>query len=246
MEEIERLRRTVDDTPFLARAKDPRATITRAPLDVGGELRAVADYLEALAREREVALVVDGSTGATMAVDGTLFRRALVHLMTNAVPSHLRAVGWRSRVGRPTRARLSRPGTPARECRPRYSHAFSSGTSARREHSGRSRGEGAGLGLAILRGILYLHRGTAEVDSRPGVGTCITLRFPGTRDSTSGAPRLARSRSGAGNTTERRPAWVRRDRPPSGTCGYRGGAAAQQQDSCLATACATVTLRRRW
>ena len=37
---------------------------------------------------------------------------------------------------------------------------------------------GAGLGLALCREIVSVHGGTMELDSRPGEGTLIALRFP--------------------------------------------------------------------
>lgn len=37
---------------------------------------------------------------------------------------------------------------------------------------------GAGLGLALCREIVSVHGGTMEIDSSPGEGTLITLRFP--------------------------------------------------------------------
>lgn len=37
---------------------------------------------------------------------------------------------------------------------------------------------GAGLGLALCREIVSVHGGTMELDSRPGEGTLVTLRFP--------------------------------------------------------------------
>jgi len=41
----------------------------------------------------------------------------------------------------------------------------------------RARG-GAGLGLAISKGLMQLHGGTLEIDSTPGQGTTVTCRFP--------------------------------------------------------------------
>jgi len=39
-------------------------------------------------------------------------------------------------------------------------------------------GQGAGLGLAIARGLAEAHGGSAEVRSAPGVGSVFTVRFP--------------------------------------------------------------------
>ena len=42
----------------------------------------------------------------------------------------------------------------------------------------KGRGKGTGLGLAIVFTTVKTHRGTLELRSEPGAGTCITLRFP--------------------------------------------------------------------
>jgi signal transduction histidine kinase len=39
-------------------------------------------------------------------------------------------------------------------------------------------GEGSGLGLSIVHGIVERHRGQIEVDSKPGQGTTFTILFP--------------------------------------------------------------------
>jgi signal transduction histidine kinase len=41
--------------------------------------------------------------------------------------------------------------------------------------------EGAGLGLSIVKGLIERHGGRLEVESRPEVGTKITLIFPADR-----------------------------------------------------------------
>ncbi len=40
------------------------------------------------------------------------------------------------------------------------------------------RSDGAGLGLSIVRRIMDVHQGQLTVQSRPGEGTCVSLRFP--------------------------------------------------------------------
>jgi CheY-like chemotaxis protein len=39
-------------------------------------------------------------------------------------------------------------------------------------------GEGSGLGLAMVHGIVERHRGTIKIDSKPGEGSCFSVYFP--------------------------------------------------------------------
>lgn len=179
LEEIERLRRLVDDTLFLARAEDPRATIPRTPLNVASELREVADYLMALAEDRSVLLTVDAPSVLVVSADRTLFRRALVNVVTNAI-RHTPAAGQVALEGRATdsgvvvEVRDTGEGMPPEALArvfERYFRASAAGSDA-------NGSEGAGLGLAIVRGIMRLHGGTAEAESTMGIGTRLRLTFP--------------------------------------------------------------------
>jgi len=47
-------------------------------------------------------------------------------------------------------------------------------------------GQGSGLGLSIVHGIVERHGGTIEVDSQLGVGTTFTVTLPSSRDAAAG------------------------------------------------------------
>ena len=43
-------------------------------------------------------------------------------------------------------------------------------------------GAGTGLGLSIVYSLVTAHGGRIGVDSTPGKGTCVTLRFPALKE----------------------------------------------------------------
>jgi two-component system cell cycle sensor histidine kinase/response regulator CckA len=42
----------------------------------------------------------------------------------------------------------------------------------------KEKGKGVGMGLAVVYGVVQAHRGTIDVESLPGKGTCFALHFP--------------------------------------------------------------------
>ena len=69
----------------------------------------------------------------------------------------------------------------------------SSGSTAARE-ANEARGSGSGLGLAIVRSIVDMHRGTIAVDSRLGAGSRFTVFLPRDPRTDEDAPEPARRR----------------------------------------------------
>lgn len=175
LEEVQRLSRLVADMLFLAQADHAHAALELVTLDLADEGRKVAEFLELLAEERGVSIIVDGS--ARVSADRGLLRRAVTNLLTNAL-RHSRA-GSRIHVVASADASsaslaVTNHGEPIpAEHLPRLFDRFYRVDTAR----GRDRG-GAGLGLAIVATIMQLHAGRVEVSSSADGETRFALHFP--------------------------------------------------------------------
>lgn len=196
LEEYARLGRIVDDILFLARAEDPRAHIQKQALDVTHELEDVVEYLEVVAAERSVVLVANAPGSARevhLNADRMLLRRALVNVVTNAIrhtpvwgritlsarehDSGVDVIAADTGVGIPA---ASLPLVFDRYYRVRGAAAtVRQAADPRQANEGAALGgEGAGLGLTIVRGIMHLHGGEVRIESIPGSGTTVILHFP--------------------------------------------------------------------
>jgi two-component system, OmpR family, heavy metal sensor histidine kinase CusS len=176
LEEFDRLTRLIEGLLFIARADDPRTAREHVRFPVRAEMEAVREFYEAFAAERGVTVVCDGNSELTG--DPMLVRRAISNLLGNAL-KHTPA------GGRITLATCTSTGHMVDVS------VADSGSGIGAEHLPRvfdrfyqvdktrgTAGNGAGLGLAIVRTIMQLHGGSASIESVPGRGTTITLHFP--------------------------------------------------------------------
>lgn len=177
LEELDGLRRLIEDTLFLARAEDPRASIDRQDLAARSELLDVADFLDPVAAERNIRIAVEAPDHLLLQADRMLLRRALVNLVTNAVRHTppggcITLRGAYHESGVTIEVQDTGVGIPTDQ----LPHLFDRHFRVPGEQDGQS--GGTGLGLSIVRGIMRLHGGMAEIVSAVGQGTCVTLRFP--------------------------------------------------------------------
>jgi signal transduction histidine kinase len=167
LEELKRVDRTFQD--FLRFAREPSPELKPADLN-----RLVEDSLQVLApelRDRRLTpvLQLDRRAGP-VPVDETLFRQALVCLLRNVIASF--EDGTLTIQTRTVHGAFeldvidTGPGHP-REAWPRMFDSFF--TSA----GGRS-----GVGLALTRQIVELHRGVVGYESAPASGNRFTIRLP--------------------------------------------------------------------
>ena len=173
-DELDRMKRLVDDLLMLARAEQPDF-LHSGPVEVAELVYDV--YVKAVALgERDWRLGTVEET--TVWGDRQRLTQALMQLAQNAVqftaPGDRIELSTRTDTGQVQLAvKDTGVGIPA-EDRQRIFDRFT-----RTDH-GRQRADGAGLGLAIVAAIAHAHHGTVAVDSIPGAGSTFTLLLPST------------------------------------------------------------------
>jgi two-component system heavy metal sensor histidine kinase CusS len=178
LEEAVRLSDLIGDLLFLARAESPLAHWRHERVDVGELLGGVREYYEASAADGGVSLTTTVANGPVIAeLDRALLQRAVGNLVSNALantPSGGTVVLGTNSDSSTIRIEVSDTGVgiPA-EALPRVFDRFFRVDSSRSQGAG-----GIGLGLAIVQSIAVLHGGKAEISSRPGQGTRVTLHMP--------------------------------------------------------------------
>jgi two-component system heavy metal sensor histidine kinase CusS len=177
LEEFGRLANLIDSLLFLARAESPEEQLVKKRVDVGQELDTVREFYEAAANEAGIRLEVQAAQGIIAALDRTLFQRAIGNLIANAL-AHTQRGGLVTltavRYGDAVHIEVRDTGAGiAPEHLPHVFDRFFRADPARTSGSG-----SVGLGLALVKSIVVLHKGSCSVTSEVGHGTCIRLVFP--------------------------------------------------------------------
>ena len=180
LEEYRRLSWTIDRLLFLARADLEAHDLDRQRLELSCEMEDVLDYFFDSACESGITLEYSGC--GVLFADQTLFRRAVSNLISNAIAYTPTGGAIVVTVGqgedRSARVSVADTGCGIDEShQPRIFDRFYRVDSVRSRKT-----EGTGLGLAIVKTIMTMHGGTVEMLSEPGVGTTVTLEFPGPQD----------------------------------------------------------------
>ncbi len=174
LEEFERMGSMISDMLFLAQAEQGLIRRNIEAVDLAGEVRALFDYFEAWAEDRQVALELEGVASAVHG-DRSMLRRALSNLITNAIrytpPGQSIGVSL-SQNGQRVSIKVCNPGP---DIAPEHlAHLFD--RFYRVDPSRQRRGEGAGLGLAIVKSIIEAHKGNVSVTSTHGT-TCFVIHL---------------------------------------------------------------------
>lgn len=173
-EEAARLNNMVTGLLDFARPRKPVFENGR-PLEIAREvIRAIAEA-EPLPEGTELT-IADDTDDPTVRLDRDLIQKALTHLVVNGLNAVEHeggrvAIAIRHPEGRPTGAiievRDNGPGI-SQELLPKVVEPFFS-----------TNPSGTGLGLPTVKRIAEDHRGTMEIDSRPGTGTLVRLLIEG-------------------------------------------------------------------
>jgi signal transduction histidine kinase len=174
LEQTRDLERLVDDLFLIARAESGGLKLHKRLTDLGELTRRVAGDFEALAAEDHAVIRATPSAVVEALVDPDRVRQMMAALIDNAL-RHTRP-GVKVDVTADTcdgapriTVRDDGPGVPAGQAEDLFTR-FRRGADAR--------GQGSGLGLAVVRALAEAHGGSAGIDSPQGGGACVWLRFP--------------------------------------------------------------------
>lgn len=188
-EEIERLRRLVDELLDLTRSEQEPETEERALDDAGATLRAIVDKVRPVYAEHSVELVSEALDGVPLTWSAEHLEQALIILIDNAAKY--------SSAGKPIHIEGRREGDVVRIivtdrgvgiAAADLPHVFDRFYRADKARSADTRG--TGLGLSIAKRLVERVGGMVDISSTENVGTMVEVLLP--------------VRGHTGETTERR------------------------------------------
>jgi two-component system heavy metal sensor histidine kinase CusS len=161
---------------FLAQADNNQLVPDRVVFDLSAEVMKVFDFFEAWAEERNVTLKFNGMP-CLIEGDPQMFRRAVNNLLSNALrytPAGKAVTVSIREQDNDVELMIENPGTPIpQEHLPKLFDRF-----YRVDPSRQRKGEGSGIGLAIVKSIVSAHHGKVRVES-DAVSTRFILIVPG-------------------------------------------------------------------
>lgn len=167
------LSRMVDDLFVIARARAGVLPLHLERLDLQRLARDLASDFETVASERGGSIRILEGPAVMADVDADRLRRALAALVENALTHCQKGVNIALRVhDGPDFATIAvQDDGPGMD----FDHAHALFDRFRR---GETRGEGAGLGLSLVRALAKAHGGHAVLEPNEGRGTRAIMRFP--------------------------------------------------------------------
>jgi signal transduction histidine kinase len=173
-DESDRLKRQVDELLDLSRMQSSKAKFVVEPVDLKEVLENCIEIFAFQAKQKLVTFELKAEPNLTVAGDPDRLEQVFINLIDNAVKNSpsggkVSIVSGRSERNY-TRTVVSDngPGIPLDQL-PYVFDRFYQVTGVR---------TGVGLGLAIAKEIVTMHKGTIEASSEPGEGASITVNLP--------------------------------------------------------------------
>jgi len=177
LEEFDKLTRMINQLLTLARAEAGETPITRKPVDLVELVKSLTDQMLPVAESREVQLHFECERDSIVVTgDANWLERVVLNLVDNAIkftqPGGSVKVAVRSSEDK---AVLEVTDTGAGIQPDSLPHIFERFYQA---DAARSGGEGAGLGLSLVKWAVDQHGGTIDVASQPDHGTTFRVNLP--------------------------------------------------------------------
>jgi two-component system heavy metal sensor histidine kinase CusS len=174
IEECQRLQRMIETMLFLARADHSKELLRLGVFDCHEEFARLASYFEGVAENKGIHFAIDGAI--QVRADPSMLRRALSNLVSNALEhadaeSEVELRAYRSDEYVAVEVTNTGHTIPPEHIGKIFDRFY------RINPARQGSAKNMGLGLAIVRSIMELHRGRVDVVSRAG-STTFTLYFP--------------------------------------------------------------------
>jgi len=175
-EELDKLKRMIDQLLTLARAESGQIPLAHQRVELGPLVRSVVEEVEAVADAEGLTLTAEVAEEAAVNGDEEWLERMLLNLLDNAfkfTDSGGRIVVRLTTEGDMACVAVQDTGvgmTP--DVVPHVLERFYRADPARS-----SSAQGVGLGLSLVKWIVDRHHGSIEVDSQPGRGSTFTVKI---------------------------------------------------------------------
>jgi heavy metal sensor kinase len=176
LEELDKLKRLIDQLLTLARAESGQIPLSREPVDLGALAASVVEQVEAVAQASGLELRCEVADQVLVKGDAEWLERLLLNLLDNAFKFTPRGGRVVVRVSADDReARLEVSDTGIGMTHDVMSHVLERFYRADPARSSSARG--VGLGLSLVKWIADRHDGVIQMTSEPGGGSTFSIHI---------------------------------------------------------------------
>jgi two-component system heavy metal sensor histidine kinase CusS len=177
-EELQRIAQILENLLFLARAENGLIDLEKATLNVSDEIKALIAYHQAMADEKEIAMVCYGE--AELKANSVMFKRMISNILSNALKYAYNqskiSIEIKKLTQQQTQIIINNQGIGIAAAHlPKLFERFY----RIKDSESANKKEGLGLGLAIVKTIVDLHQGNIVIHSQPGQNVSVIITLPG-------------------------------------------------------------------